>query len=102
MQTHPQARHLLYERDGFRCSRARHHQAGGAQYTVAVSPRDRVVDLGSEAKIVGRDDDSAQSLTSRRSRRKAKNSTASRNRRFSISRLCAISSTIDAIFGARK
>ncbi len=102
MQADPQARQPLGQRHGLRGSRSRHHQAGGAQHAVAVSLFDRVVDRFGETEVVRGDNDCVQSSTPRRSRRKAKNSTASRSRRFSISRLCAISITMEAILGARK
>ena len=80
----------------------RHHQARGGEDAVAMRRLDRLVDLGREAEIVGRDDEALQAATSRRSRRKRRNSRPSRRRRFIISGLRTISPTMAAIFGARK
>ena len=102
MQAHTQSRKALRQRHRVGGGRARHHQAGGAQDAVAVRLFDRVVDVFGKAEVVRGDNECAQSCTPRRSRRKAKNSTASRRRRFIISRLCAISITMEAILGARK
>jgi len=55
-----------------------------------------------EPEIVRRDDQPIQCATSRRSRRKEKNSMPSRSRRIITSELRTISDAIDAIFGARK
>jgi hypothetical protein len=60
------------------------------------------IDFAREPKIVGGDDDTLQSAGSRRSRRKRKNSTPSRSRRFNMSGLRTISPAMAAIFGARK
>lgn len=78
------------------------HQARRGQDALAVRDLDRLIDLWRQPEIVGGDDQPVQWRTSRRSRRKAKNSTPSRSRRFSICGLFAISETMAAIFGARK
>jgi hypothetical protein len=78
------------------------HQGRGAQDAAAVRCFDGGVDRFAEPEIVRRYDQLIQFASSRRSRRKAKNSTPSRSRRIVISGLRAISETIDAIFGARK
>jgi hypothetical protein len=63
---------------------------------------DGSVDRLTETEIVGRDDQSIQCASSRRSRKKEKNSTPSRSRRIIICGLRTISAMIEAIFGARK
>ena len=63
---------------------------------------DRPVDLDGQAEIVRGDDQPVQFALSRLSRRKAKNSPASRILRLNISGLRAISQVIAAIFGARR
>ena len=63
---------------------------------------DGLVDFAREPEIVGGDDEMFQSAGSRRSRRKRKNSTPSRSRRFNMSGLRTISPAMAAIFGARK
>jgi hypothetical protein len=68
-----------------------------------VSVLDGGVDLLAQPEIVGSDDQQRlQCASSRRSRRKEKNSMPSRKRRAIIAGLRAISEIIDAIFGARK
>ena len=81
--------------------RRRDHQAGASQDTVAMGGLDGLVDGWVETEIVGADDQSLQ-LAICRSRRKWKNSTPSRRRRFIIVGLRTISLTIEAIFPARK
>jgi hypothetical protein len=67
-----------------------------------VSGLHRLVDFLRQAEVIGGYDNPVQSRASRRSRRKAKNSPASRSRRFIISGLRTISEAMEAIFGARK
>ena len=102
MQADAQVRQLSRQIDRLLRRRARHHQARRRQHAVAMRAFDGFVDLGRETEVVGGNDQEIQWLTFRCSRRKAKNSTASRRRRCSISRLRSISPTIEAIFGARK
>jgi len=78
------------------------HEAGGGQDAVAMRNFDRIVDLGSKPEIIGGDNRLLQDTGSRRSRRKWKNSTPSRTRRFNTAGLLIISPTMAAIFGARK
>ena len=63
---------------------------------------DRLVHLARKAEIVGGDDETIQVGSPLRSRRNDMNSTPSRSLRPSISRLRAISETIEAIFEVRK
>ncbi len=101
MQANPQAgqppgpRHCVFRR---RCA---HHQTGAGQDTVAMGGFDRLVDCRMESEIVSADDELPQ-LAICRSRRKWKNSTPSRRRRFIIVGLRTISLTIEAILPARK
>jgi hypothetical protein len=67
-----------------------------------VGDLDGVVDLFGKAEVVRRDDQAVQCASSLCWRRKAKNSTPSRKRRFIICGLRIISPTIAAILGARK
>jgi hypothetical protein len=65
-------------------------------------PLNGLIDLVGEAEIVRRDDQISQCAGSRRSRKKRKNSTPSRRRRFITSGLLTISPTIEAILLGRK
>jgi len=102
VQAHAQVRQA--PRALYRVGRGRRadHQAGGAQYAFPVCFFHGGVDGFTKAEIVRRYDQMVQCASSRRSRKKAKNSMPSRNRRTSISGLRAISETIDAILVARK
>ncbi len=102
MQAEAEVGHAAGERQRVFGRRTGDHQIGGAEDAFAVRRLDGVIHLFGEAKVVGGDDQPIQRSAPRLSRRKAKNSTASRNRRFSISGLLAISETIAAIFGTRK
>jgi hypothetical protein len=62
----------------------------------------RLVDFVGEAEVVCRDDQVFQCAVSCRSRKKRKNSTPSRRRRFMTSGLLTISPTIEAILPGRK
>ncbi len=84
-----------------RCWRS-DHQARRGQDAFDMGALDGAVDLVGEAEIIRRDDQIFQCAISRRSRRKRKNSTPSRRRRFIISGLNAISPTIAAILLGRK
>ena len=79
-----------------------HHQARCRQNALRMRDLDGLVDLRCQAEIVGRDNQRFQCKDSRRSRRKWKNSTPSRSRRFIMSGLLTISPTIDAILPLRK
>jgi hypothetical protein len=89
-------------RDGARRRWRSDHQARGGQDAFNMRGLDGPVDLVSKAEIIRRDDEKLQCAVSRRSRRKRKNSTPSRRRRFITSGLRAISPTIWAIFPGRK
>ncbi len=78
------------------------HQAGGGEDSVAVRAFNGLVDGLGKAEIVGGDNGAAGHAALLRSRRKWKNSTPSRSRRFIICGLRTISPTIAAILGARK
>ena len=68
----------------------------------AICPRDCVVDLARDAALVYGNAHPSHVGRSRRARRKWKNSTPSRKRRFIISGLVSISARMDAIFEGRK
>lgn len=102
MQANAQIRQPFGESNRARGRRTRHHQACRRQHAFAMRKFDSLVDLGGMPEVIGGDDETVQYCTSRRSRKKPKNSTPSRNRRLSISGLRAISATIEAIFGARR
>ena len=92
--------------DGVLGGRTGNHQARRGKNTVAMRGLDGIIDLEGGTEIVSRDDESwpplrAQAI-SRRVRRKRKNSTPSRKRRFIISGLATISATIEAILEGRK
>ena len=101
MQAHSQIGKAARAGDGIGRGGARHHQAGSRQNPVAMGPFDRCIHFRRGAEIIRRDDQLFQAWL-RRARRKWKNSTPSRSRRFIISGLAIISRTIDAIFDGRK
>jgi len=101
MQADTQGRHATRARDRVRGFRRRYHQARRGENAAAMRCFDGIVDFASGAEIVRRDDQSLQAA-SRRARKKWKNSTPSRKRRFIISGLTIISATMDAIFEGRK
>ena len=78
------------------------HQARCRQDPFNMRALDRLVDLVGETEVVGRDDQIFQCAVSCRSRRKRKNSTPSRRRRFITSGLLTISPTIEAILPGLK
>ena len=82
--------------------RRAHHQARGSENALEMRALDRLVDLVGEAEVVGRDNQIFQCAVSCRSRRKRKNSTPSRRRRFITSGLLTISPMIEAILAGRK
>jgi len=102
MQADPQPRQPPRTRDRVPGGGACHHQACGGEDAALMRDLDGVVDLGREPEIVGGDDELLQCAGSPRWRRKRKNSTPSRKRRFIMSGLMIISPTMDAILGARK
>src|SRR6266581_224014 len=102
MQADAQPRQLVRTRNRILRGGACDHEACGGEDAALMRDLDRVVDLRGEPEIVGGDDELFQCAGSRRSRRKRKNSTPSRKRRFIMSGLMIISPTMDAIFGARK
>ena len=88
--------------DGARRRRRSDHQARGGEDAFDMRGLDGPVDLVGKAEIIRRDDEKLQCAVSRRSRRKRKNSTPSRRRRFITSGLRAISPRIWAILPGRK
>lgn len=78
------------------------HETCGAENTLSMRRLDGFVDGLAEPEIIRIYDQAVQCASSRRSRRKAKNSKPSRNRRSIMSGLRTISETIVAILGARK
>jgi hypothetical protein len=102
VQADAQARHGTRPRHRVDRGRRADHEARRAQNAAPMRLLDGGIDRFAETEIVGRDDESVQCASSRRSRMKDKNSTPSRNRRIIDSGLRIISPTIDAIFGARK
>ena len=91
----PRARNRIVRR------RRGDHQTRGGENTAAMSGFDGLVDFAGRAEII-RGDDQSLHAASRRVRKKRKNSTPSRNRRFIMSGLTIISATMDAIFDGRK
>src|SRR6185503_2538440 len=107
MQANTQRRHPPRTRHRVRSTRTGDHQARGRENAVAVRRLDRIVHFERGPEIVSRDYESSEGPTgaqavSRRVRRKRKNSTPSRRRRFIISGLATISATIEAILEGRK
>ena len=102
MQADSQTRELARARDRVLCRGCGDHEAGSRQDAALMRCFHGFIDFAREPKIVGGDDDTFQSAGSRRSRRKRKNSTPSRSRRFNMSGLRTISPAMAAIFGARK
>jgi len=101
VQADTQGGQAACNRHGIGGRRPRHHQARGRQNPVPVSGLDSLVDFRGGTEIVRRHDQLLQAV-SRRVRRKRKNSTPSRKRRFIISGLAIISPTIEAILEGRK
>ncbi len=102
MQPNREPRQPARQFDGRRRRRRSDHQARRGEDALDMGALDGAVDRVGEAEIVRRDDQVFQCAISRRSRRKRKNSTPSRSRRFIISGLNAISPTIEAILLGRK
>ena len=102
VQADAEFRQAFRRRNGISRSRTDHHEAGRRQDALEMGPLNRPVDLDGEAEIVRGDDQPVQLALSRLSRRKAKNSPASRILRLNISGLRAISQVIAAILGARR
>ena len=78
------------------------HSACRSEKALTVCPIDCVVDFGRDAEIVCGNDNPSQAGRSRRARRKWKNSTPSRKRRFIMAGLAIISARMAAIFEGRK
>ena len=103
VQAYPQIGHLPGATHRIAGRGAGHHQAGGAEDAVPMRPLHRLVHRLRQAEIVGGDDDALGAHAALlRSRRKVKNSTPSRRRRFIICGLRTISPTMEAILGPRK
>ena len=82
MQADAQTRQPARARDRVLCRGGGDHEAGSRQDAALMRGFHGFIDFAREPKIVGGDDDTFQSAGSRRSRRKRKNSTPSRSRRF--------------------
>ena len=102
MKADPQARQPPGSPDRVFGMSPRDHQARRRQDASRASDFDGFIHFASEAEIVGGDDQTIQVGSPRRWRRNDMNSIPSRSRRTSISRLRAISETIEAIFEVRK
>src|SRR5215813_2191861 len=100
MQADAQPRQPPRTRDRVLRRGACNHETCSGENAVLMRRLYSLVDLTREAEIVGGDDEPLQCAGSPRWRRKRKNSTPSRKRRFIISGLMIISPTMDAIFGA--
>jgi hypothetical protein len=94
-----QAPHQLY---GLGRRRRSDHQACCGQNAFDMRALDGLIDLVGETEIVGRQNQIFQCAVSCRSRKKWKNSTPSRKRRFMTSGLLTISPRIEAILPGRK
>src|SRR5579863_2633212 len=101
MQANTQGRQAPRASHGVRCGRAANHQTRGGQRARAMGGLDCLVDLACSAEVVRRDDECFQGV-SWRVRKKRKNSTPSRSRRFIICGLAIISATMAAILLGRK
>ncbi len=102
MQSDREPRQTTSQVDGRRRRWRSDHQARRGEDSFAMRAPDGGVDLLGEAEIVGGDDQIFQFAISRRSRKKRKNSTPSRRRRFITSGLLTMSPTIEAILPGRK
>jgi hypothetical protein len=102
MQPDVKPRQLARQLDSRRRRRRSHHQARRCQDSFDMRALNGLVDLVGEAEIIRRDDQIFQCAVSCRSRKKRKNSTPSRTRRFITSGLLTISPTIEAILLGRK
>jgi hypothetical protein len=102
MQAHSKPRQALRDLDSLGRRRRSDHQARGGQNAFDMRALDRLIDLVGETEVVGRDDQIFQCAVSCRSRKKWKNSTPSRRRRFITSGLLIISPRIEAILPGRK
>src|SRR5258708_14910772 len=89
MQADTQGRHAPRACDRVSRCRRRYHQARRCENAAAMRRFDGVVHFAGGAEIIRRDDQSLQAA-SRRARKKWKNSTPSRKRRFIISVLTII------------
>ena len=102
MQAHAQFRQCAGAGHRIGGGGARHHQAGGGQNAMAMGALHRFVYLRRRAEIVGGYNQALQAACWRRSFRKWKNSTPSRNRRFIMSGWVTISLTMEPILLGRK
>ena len=102
MEPDAQARQTSSPGDGIARPGLARHQACRRQNAVPVGLLDGLVDLARQPEVIGRDDELLQLAISLRSRRKWKNSTPSRRRRFIICGLRTISETMEAILPERK
>ena len=102
VQPHAQRGHAACPHHRISGSGRPDHEARGGDNAGPVGDLHRLVDFVRASEIVCGDDQRLQCTNSRRSRRKWKNSTPSRNRRRIICGLTSISPTIEAILFARR
>ena len=102
MQPDPEPRQPAREFDGASRRRRADHQARRGEDSLDMRALDPLVDFVGETEVVGRENQIFQCAVSCRSRRKRKNSTPSRRRRFITSGLLTISPMIEAILPGRK
>ncbi len=102
MQPNRKSRQSARQLDGGASRRRTDHQTRRREHHFNMRALDGLINLVGEAEIIGRDNKIFQCAISRRSRRKRKNSTPSRRRRFIMLGLTAISPTIAAILLGRK
>jgi len=102
MQPNPEPGQASRDFDSPSRRRRAHYQARRGEDAFEVRALNPPVDLVGEAEVVGRENQIFQCAVSCRSRRKRKNSTPSRRRRFITSGLLTISPMIEAILAGRK
>src|ERR1700760_3779140 len=102
MQSDGKPREPAGQFDGWRRRRRSDHQARSGQDASDMGALNGLIDFVGEAEVIRRDDEIFQCAVSCRSRKKRKNSTPSRSRRFMTSGLLTISPTIEAILLGRK
>ena len=102
MQADGKRRQATRQLHGLSRRRRSDHQARCGENAFDMRALDRLIDFVGEAEVVRRDNQVFQCAVSCRSRKKRKNSTPSRSRRFMTSGLLTISPTLEAILPGRK
>ncbi|CAB3798592.1 hypothetical protein LMG28614_04796 [Paraburkholderia ultramafica] len=108
VKAHPQPRQSAGTRYRIMCCWCTNHQTRRSQYPMPMRAFDRLVHARMQAKIIGCNNQRLLCRTrcghshARWARRKWKNSTPSRRRRFIMSQLVSISRRISQIFDGRK